>query len=283
MGRYCAVRRQFADKDAPIIEERKPVETQVLNYSMVQYRLLPIVATAYAFHFTGAAMYKQYEHNMALMKKGDFSLLADTHASSSALKSLSTITAAQAIEDCRRACGGHGYSMASGMASQYADYLPQVTWEGDSYMLTQQTARYLMKIFRKLYMDKNAGKEDDEIPEESPTIEYLQNYLADPQRTATLAYSGDFHNPDFSSRLSASGPPTWFGGSSRSARSSAAPGTPFSSRCTRPRGHMPSTTSSATLQRPSTTTRSSRSSQPSKASCRRSLSCLPATRWTTTS
>merc|ERR1712093_717573 len=195
--RYCAVRRQFADKDAPIIEERKPVETQVLNYSMVQYRLLPIVATAYAFHFTGAAMYKQYEHNMALMKKGDFSLLADTHASSSALKSLSTITAAQAIEDCRRACGGHGYSMASGMASQYADYLPQVTWEGDSYMLTQQTARYLMKIFRKLYMDKNAGKEDDEIPESSPTIEYLQNYLADPQRTATLAYSGDFHDPDF--------------------------------------------------------------------------------------
>lgn len=48
----CAVRRQFADKDAPVIEERKAVETQVLNYSMVQYRLLPIVATAYAFHFS---------------------------------------------------------------------------------------------------------------------------------------------------------------------------------------------------------------------------------------
>lgn len=142
-------------------------------------------------------MFKQYEDNLERMKGGDFSMLADTHASSSSLKSLSTITAAQAIEDCRRACGGHGYSMASGMASQYADYLPQVTWEGDSYMLTQQTARYLMKIFRKLYMNKNSEAEDEEIPESSSTIEYLQNYLNDPQRSATLAYSGDFHDPDF--------------------------------------------------------------------------------------
>lgn len=77
-------------------------------------------------------MFKLYTDNLDNMKGGDFSLLADTHALSSALKSLSTITAAGSIEECRRACGGHGYSSSAGMGQQYADYLPQVTWEGDS-------------------------------------------------------------------------------------------------------------------------------------------------------
>jgi hypothetical protein len=51
-------------------------------------------------------MYKLYEDNQSAAQGGDFSLLAETHASSSALKSLCTITAANAIETCRRACGG---------------------------------------------------------------------------------------------------------------------------------------------------------------------------------
>lgn len=37
-------------------------------------------------------------------------LLADLHASSCALKSLSSTIAAEGLEICRRACGGHGYS-----------------------------------------------------------------------------------------------------------------------------------------------------------------------------
>ena len=73
-------------------------------------------------------MIRLYEQNKTAMGEGDFSLLADVHASSSGLKSLTTIMAAGAIEECRRACGGHGYSLAGGLASFYADYLPQVTW-----------------------------------------------------------------------------------------------------------------------------------------------------------
>lgn len=37
-------------------------------------------------------------------------LMADLHASSCALKSLSSSIAAEGLEVCRRACGGHGYS-----------------------------------------------------------------------------------------------------------------------------------------------------------------------------
>ena len=70
-------------------------------------------------------------------------LLADLHATSCGLKALASTTAAEGLEVCRRACGGHGYSSFSGIGSWYADYLPTTTWEGDNYMLTQQVARYV--------------------------------------------------------------------------------------------------------------------------------------------
>jgi acyl-CoA oxidase len=94
---------------------------------MQQYRLLPHVAAAYACFFTGREMLRLYDLNQQEMQKGNFGLLADLHASSSGLKSLTTTMAVESIEDCRRACGGHGYSMFSGLGSFYQEYLPNVT------------------------------------------------------------------------------------------------------------------------------------------------------------
>ncbi|KAF2846313.1 acyl-coenzyme A oxidase 1 [Plenodomus tracheiphilus IPT5] len=162
--RYCAVRRQFQDRDAPAGE----AETPVLNYSMVQIRLLPLLAATFALHFTGKSMMEMYQENQKKIAQGNASnapssrgagpeevqsgsdMLADLHASSCALKSLSSTIAAEGLEVCRRACGGHGYSSFSGIGSWYSDYLPTTTWEGDNYMLTQQVARYLLKSARSV-------------------------------------------------------------------------------------------------------------------------------------
>ncbi|KAH8811894.1 acyl-CoA dehydrogenase/oxidase C-terminal [Xylogone sp. PMI_703] len=160
--RYAAVRRQFQDRDAPADAEG---ENQVLNYTMVQYRLLPLLASTFALHFTGQAMIAMYEANQKNMnskasaddaKRGAgpeqlqsaSDLLADLHATSCGLKALGSSTAAEGLEVCRRACGGHGFSSFSGIGTWYADYLPTPTWEGDNYMLTQQVARYLLKSAR---------------------------------------------------------------------------------------------------------------------------------------
>lgn len=158
--RYCAVRRQFQDRDA----EGETGENQVLNYTMVQHRILPLLASSYALFFTGRAMIELYEANQKRMNAQDGTrekrgpgpeelnpgsdMLADLHAISCALKAFASTTAAEGLEVCRRACGGHGYSAFSGIGSWYADYLPTVTWEGDNYMLTQQVARYLLKSAR---------------------------------------------------------------------------------------------------------------------------------------
>ncbi|KAK4704719.1 acyl-CoA oxidase, partial [Phenoliferia sp. Uapishka_3] len=191
--RYCSVRRQFSDRDAPVTDEgRAPAETQVINYQLVQARIFPPLVQAFACHFTGREMLRLYDLNQSAMKEGDFSLLADVHASSSGLKSLCTIMASQGIEDCRRACGGHGYSLAGGLASFYADYLPQVTWEGDSYMLTQQLGRYLFKTFRVLLADPNA-----EMSKENRTRDYILRYISNPETKAEAKYAGDISDPQF--------------------------------------------------------------------------------------
>ncbi|KAH8647652.1 hypothetical protein BX600DRAFT_475688 [Xylariales sp. PMI_506] len=165
--RYCAVRRQFQDHDA-----QGPGENQVLNYTMVQHRLLPLLAASYALHFTGRSMLEIYNANQNRMSKARNSSadasrgpgpeeitpgsdhLADLHAVSCALKAYASTVAAEGLEVCRRACGGHGYSSFSGIGTWYADYLPTVTWEGDNYMLTQQVSRYLLKSARAVLKGK---------------------------------------------------------------------------------------------------------------------------------
>lgn len=113
--RYCSVRRQFKDADA----KDQVGETPVINYVTVQYRLFPVLAQAFALHYMGKRMFQLYEANTVAMSKGNFELLADLHAGSSGLKSIATTMASAAQETCRRACGGHGYSMFSGLGHAY--------------------------------------------------------------------------------------------------------------------------------------------------------------------
>ncbi|KAG0220452.1 hypothetical protein BGX31_011009, partial [Mortierella sp. GBA43] len=193
--RYSAIRRQFVDKDTPKKLEGQVIETPVLDYSMQQYRLFPIIAAAYACHFTSKEMMRLYYLNIKNMAAGNFSLLADVHASSSGLKSLTTTMAAAAIEECRRACGGHGFSSFSGLPLMLQDYAPNVTWEGDNYMITQQTGRYLFKSFRDLVAKRTSGKFNPNSIT-NPTLAYMNTYLDNPDLKCPATSPAQFHNPE---------------------------------------------------------------------------------------
>ncbi|KAJ1973413.1 hypothetical protein H4R35_004132 [Dimargaris xerosporica] len=186
--RYSAARRQFnADKN----ERRTPenitqqsnsmapvLEAPVLDYSMVQYRLLPVLAQAYALHFTGQIMHEQYEDFLDRVTRNDLSTLPELHATSSGLKSLCTDMTVEGIEVSRRALGGHGYSAFSGLCHFYGDMLPNVTWEGDNFVLTQQTTRYLLKMFRAIKAAKGpASLAPDTFSIHNISQRYLQDYL----------------------------------------------------------------------------------------------------------
>ena len=96
--RYGCVRRQFQDRDT---KDPKAPEMSVLDYPTVQIRILPLLATAFALHYTGEAMYNLYWDTRAEIEKGgDYSKLAEMHAASSGLKSRCTMLAADGIEVC---------------------------------------------------------------------------------------------------------------------------------------------------------------------------------------
>lgn len=110
-----------------------------------------------------------YTRTRADISKGDFSRLAELHSQSSGLKSLCTDYAANGIETCRRALGGHGFGGGSGLIQPNADYLSKPTVEGDNWMITQQTASYLIK--RMAAAETGKGEPQDEV--ERSCREYL--------------------------------------------------------------------------------------------------------------
>ena len=157
--RYGSVRRQFQDRDT---EDPKAPEMSVLDYPTVQIRILPLLATAFALHYTGEAMQRLYWDTRQEINKGDFSRLAVLHAQSSGLKSLCTELAANSIETCRRAMGGHGFGGPSGFIQLNNDYLSKPTVEGDNWMITQQTASYLVKRMQAAVQRKSEPQDEIE-------------------------------------------------------------------------------------------------------------------------
>ncbi len=69
------------------------------------------------------------------LKKGDTSLLAEMHATTSGLKIYVSTNGVQDLETARRSMGGHGYSAFAGVGRLYADYLPSVTYVSGSVYL----------------------------------------------------------------------------------------------------------------------------------------------------
>jgi acyl-CoA oxidase len=53
------------------------------------------------------------------------------HALNSGLKSVTSFQAAQGMEQCRLACGGHGYLMASGIPTIFGVVVGGCTSEGE--------------------------------------------------------------------------------------------------------------------------------------------------------
>lgn len=72
--------------------------------------------------------------------------MADIHASSSALKAFATTVSTDGAEECRKACGGHGYLACSGLPELYTAALQFPTVEGDNHMLPQHVVKVLLKL-----------------------------------------------------------------------------------------------------------------------------------------
>jgi acyl-CoA oxidase len=166
--------------------EPKAKELQILDYKQQQHRLFSMLACSYCFFFTGKKVLQRLLEMERLLvtscndnnsDKDDSSndnhtntttatnkppvvvvtktVVADIHASSSCLKSFTTMIAADGMEDCRKACGGHGFLQSSGLPELINTYLQNPTVEGDNHMLPQQVVKVLLKLYQAVENNNN--------------------------------------------------------------------------------------------------------------------------------
>ncbi|XP_019392298.1 PREDICTED: peroxisomal acyl-coenzyme A oxidase 2 isoform X2 [Crocodylus porosus] len=91
------------------------------------------------------------------------SRFCELHAFSSGLKAIVTEHSTAGVETCRKACGGHGYSLLSGLPSLYTRLAASCTYEGENTVLLLQTARFLVKCL-------GAARSGQPVP---PSVAYL--------------------------------------------------------------------------------------------------------------
>nr|XP_017512265.2 peroxisomal acyl-coenzyme A oxidase 2 isoform X2 [Manis javanica] len=138
--RYSVVRRQSR------LRPSDP-ETKILDYQTQQQKLLPQLATVYAFHFLAGSLMEFFQSSYSAILHKDFSLLPELHALSSGVKAMVSDLCTQGAEVCRRACGGHGYSKLSGLPSLVNKVTASCTYEGENTVLYLQMARFLVKSY----------------------------------------------------------------------------------------------------------------------------------------
>ncbi|XP_019381574.1 PREDICTED: peroxisomal acyl-coenzyme A oxidase 3 [Gavialis gangeticus] len=165
--RFSATRRQFGPTD----DEEIPV----LEYQMQQWRLLPYLAATYALdHFVKTLFMNFVEFKIGVVMKEkslrQAELGRELHALAAAGKPLASWTAQQAAQECREACGGHGYLSINRLGDIRNENDPNCTYEGDNNVLLQQTSNYLLNWVTVKHQDK--------APIESPfgTVNFLEDY-----------------------------------------------------------------------------------------------------------
>ncbi|XP_063238465.1 peroxisomal acyl-coenzyme A oxidase 3-like isoform X2 [Bacillus rossius redtenbacheri] len=141
--RYSAVRRQFGPSD----DEELPV----IEYQLQQWRVFPYLAAAYAFinfsnFFTSVMM--DFSKNSG-RTEDMMTLGAEIHGLSSGAKPLCAWLARDGIQECREACGGHGYLKAAGLGDLRNNNDACCTYEGENSVLVQQNSNWLLQLWAR--------------------------------------------------------------------------------------------------------------------------------------
>jgi acyl-CoA oxidase len=131
--RHTASRRQFGPEGG--------AEVPVLDYTTMQRRLLPRLATAYALDFALKALVRRFD-----LRMDEDSQEIETLAA--ALKAYASDWSVDTLQTCREACGGLGYLAASRITTLRADTDVFTTFEGANHVLYQLVAKGRLTEYR---------------------------------------------------------------------------------------------------------------------------------------
>ncbi|HEX6135166.1 MAG TPA: acyl-CoA dehydrogenase [Longimicrobiales bacterium] len=182
--RYTDARRQFGPEGAP--------EIPVLDYTTMQRRLLPNLATAFGLDFALKALVRRF----AAHAPDD---VREIETLAAALKAYASDWTVATLQECREACGGLGYLAANRIGALRADTDVFTTFEGANHVLFQLVARGLLTEYRDQFGELRlwniarhiAARAATRVTELNPIITRRtdSDHLLDPQfHAAALRY-----------------------------------------------------------------------------------------------
>ena len=132
--RYGDQRRQFGPEGGS--------EIPILNYRTHQRRLMPLLANAYALHFS-----LQYlTHRFINRKEED---MQEIEALAAGMKSFATWNTTATLQECRECCGGKGFLSENRIERLKNDSDIYTTFEGDNTVMLQLVAKSRLTEFKQ--------------------------------------------------------------------------------------------------------------------------------------
>lgn len=148
--RWAAIRKQFGPPEKP--------EVPILDYQLTRNRLVPHLANLFAINASCEITFLQYDTIKNLMTADpECNEGVEFHAVLSAFKVLTSDWCFAGIHECRKICGGIGYSSHSRLGELLAKHDVNMTWEGDNYVLLQQTSAFIVKQVQRSLGGKKVG------------------------------------------------------------------------------------------------------------------------------
>jgi acyl-CoA oxidase len=164
-------------------------EVPILNYRTHQRRLMPLLANAYALHFS-----LQYLTDRFLTRTEND--MQEIEALAAGLKAYATWNTTTTLQECRECCGGKGYLSENRIGALKNDTEIYTTFEGDNTVLMQLVAKSRLTEFKQEFSNMNFFG--------------ILNYVADSARTSitemnplTVRNTDEAHLLDFAFHLSA--------------------------------------------------------------------------------
>ncbi|MEO5602957.1 MAG: acyl-CoA dehydrogenase [Cyclobacteriaceae bacterium] len=155
--RYGDQRKQFGPEGA--------AEVPVLNYRQHQRRLMPLLAKAYALHFSLQYLTDRFLHR----KEED---IQEIEALAAGLKSVATWNTTATLQECRECCGGKGYLSENRIDRLKNDSEIYTTFEGDNTVLMQLVAKSRLTEFKQEFSNMD--------------LFGIFNYVADQAKTSLV-------------------------------------------------------------------------------------------------
>ncbi len=138
--RYGDKRKQFGPEGGD--------EVPILNYRTHQRRLMPLLANAYALHFSLRYLTERF----IARTEAD---MQEIEALAAGMKAFATWNTTHTLQECREACGGKGYLSENRIERLKNDTDIFTTFEGDNTVLLQLVAKSRLTEFKQEFNNMN--------------------------------------------------------------------------------------------------------------------------------